>query len=78
MISVKELVELSKEVSQGDPIDWADLAVDEEQAYTLVAMSVLESLQYMPSEVLLATVTKLTVENMVLNLKLIKVVTSKP
>ena len=64
------LVELAKECEVGDPFDWADVAIDEEEAYRLMAMNVLE--MNMDKEVMLATITKLCVENMVLNVRLMQ------
>lgn len=69
---VEQLVELAQEVETNDPIDWGMLAIDERDAYRLIATSVLE--QFGPPQterewLLIATVTKLVVENFVLNLK---------
>ena len=68
------IAEYAQEVESGDPIDWGMLSMDEQAAYDLIASSMLE--HYMTIEeqdrplMLLATATKLVVENMVLNLKL--------
>ena len=70
-ITVDQLVELAMEVESEDPIDWGLLAINEEEAYRLIAMSILEH-KDIDQNVLLAIITKLTVENMVLNLKLLK------
>lgn len=74
--------ELAQEIEKTDFIDWGDLAVSEQQAYDLIASEVYE--QYKQTEnikgerlVLLATITKLTVENFVLNLKLLKIQNGK-
>jgi len=68
--NVELLVSLAKECEMGDPFDWADVAIDEDEAYRLMALHVLE----MPSDdlILAATITKLLVENMVLNMRLLK------
>jgi hypothetical protein len=76
MITVDTLVSLAKEVETEDPIDWGMLSIDEDNAYRLIATSVLEKFNE-PWNIdqqtgLLATVTKLIVENMVLNLKLLE------
>jgi len=75
MINVDTLVILAKEVESEDPIDWGMLNIDEESAYRLVAMGVLEKFpepwNIDQQTALLATVTKLIVENMTLNLKLL-------
>ena len=76
MITIDTLVTLAKEVENEDPIDWAMLAIDEDDAYRLIATSVLEKFNEPwnidQQTALLATVTKLIVENMVLNLRLLK------
>jgi hypothetical protein len=76
MITVNTLVVLAKEVESEDPIDWGMLSINEDDAYKLVATSVLEKFpepwNIDQQTALLATVTKLIVENMTLNLKLLK------
>lgn len=73
---VQQLVELAKEIESEDPIDWGMLSVNEHDAYGMIATSVLEN--YLKTDadsrdiMMLATVVKLTVENFVLNLKLLK------
>lgn len=63
------IVALAQEVEVTDPIDWGMLAIDEEEAYRMMAISILETF---PDEsiTIQAVLTKLTVENFVLNLKL--------
>jgi hypothetical protein len=72
---VEHIVELASEIESEDPIDWGMLAVDEEQAYRLIASGLVE--QYLPKyndpnfrDIMMATVVKLVVENFTLNLKL--------
>ncbi len=71
---IKHLVELAKEVEMGDPIDWGMLNISEDQAYALMANQVLELFRDTPNDqrltVALASLTKMLVENFVLNLKL--------
>lgn len=72
---VDYIIELAKEVESEDPIDWGLLSISEEQAYRLLAFSIVENFAdkyHDPhyTDVLLATVLKLVVENFVLNLKL--------
>lgn len=69
MGKIELLVQLAKEVESEDPIDWGLLNISEEDAYRLMAMNVLE----MTDDVLIlkATLTKLLVENMTLNIKLL-------
>lgn len=68
------IAEMAQEVESGDPIDWGMLAIDESTAYSMIATSMLEHYDSLDAEnrdlMLLATATKLVVENMVLNLKL--------
>jgi hypothetical protein len=75
-MDVKTLVALAKEVENEDPIDWGMLTIDEENAYELVATHVLEKFnepwQIDQLTALMATTTKLIVENMVLNIKLLQ------
>jgi hypothetical protein len=69
-----QLAELAMETELTDPIDWGMLAVDEKTAYKLIASSVLERFDSVSSDdkliIAQATITKLIVENFVLNLKL--------
>jgi|TARA_B110000259_G_scaffold178075_1_gene215948 hypothetical protein len=70
-ISVKQLATLAMESDSIDPIDWGELNINEEQAFLLMANHVLEIYQRTPEpEIMMATVTKLLVENFTLNLKL--------
>ena len=73
-ITASALVDLAMEAEMTDPIDWGMLSMEERQAYTLMATSVLEQIGDLPAEqqltVALATMTKLLVENFVLNVKL--------
>lgn len=72
MISVETLVMLAKESAGQDLIDWKELAIDKDAAYRLVALSVIEMQSQLDHEVVLATMTNLIVENMVLNIKLLR------
>lgn len=73
-LTIDQLADLAQEVEIGDPIDWGMLAVDENTAYRIMASSVLEQFLGLKEEermtVALGTITKLLVENFVLNLKL--------
>ena len=68
------LVDLAMECELEDPIDWGLLRITEEQAYQMMASQLLEQFDGVNKEdmlpVILATSTKLLVENFVLNLKL--------
>lgn len=75
MISLNELIQLTKEVDTEDPIDWEMLNIDENEAIRLIAMDVLEmfhewSLSDEKEIVMLVTITKLILENFCLNIKL--------
>ena len=75
-MNVETLVRLAKEVEIEDPIDWGMLNINEYDAYKLVASSILEQFNE-PWDInnqtaMLATITKLVVENFVLNLKLLE------
>jgi hypothetical protein len=70
MKEVDLLVELATQVEMEDPIDWGMLAIDEHDAYKLMATHVIE----MNNDDLTnrANIVKLLVENFVLNLKLME------
>ena len=70
---IDRIVELAQEVESEDPIDWGMLSIDEENAYKLIAMNVVNQFSkydISEREVMIATITKLVVENFTLNLKL--------
>lgn len=73
-ITTTMLVDLAMQAELSDPIDWAQLSMEERQAYTLMATSVIEQMNSLPDDqrvmVAMATMTKLLVENFVLNVKL--------
>lgn len=77
-IDPKVISELAREVEITDPIEWGNLAVSEEAAYNMMALSVMEMVQKMDRDsddektkiILMSSLTKLLVENFVLNLKL--------
>jgi len=68
------LVDLAMECELEDPIDWGLLAITEQQAYQMMASQLLEQFDNVSKDhlipVILATATKLLVENFVLNLRL--------
>ena len=72
----EQLIYLAKEVESTDPSDWGMLNISEDDTYQLLAGSVLEQYLLTDSDsrdiVMLSVVLKLTVENFVLNLKLIQ------
>jgi hypothetical protein len=72
--SIAQLAELAMESESADPIDWGMLQISERDAYIMMASNVLEQLESVPDNerpvVAMATITKLLVENFVLNLRL--------
>lgn len=81
-ITVKQLADLAMEVETGDPIDWGMLAIREEDAYWLMSSQMLEMFDNLDDNddkylTALAVATKLVVENMVLNNRLIEMVNNK-
>lgn len=78
MIDKDQILELVREIEIEDPIDWAMLSIDEENATDLLVSNIVEKYNTewieFPSEdqikILLASMAKLIVENFVLNVKL--------
>ena len=68
------LVDLAMDCEISDPIDWGMLHITEKQAYQMMASQILEQFSGVNKQdivtVILATTTKLLVENFVLNLQL--------
>jgi hypothetical protein len=66
------VADLAKVVDNEDPIDFAMLTIDDESVWHLMATNVVE--QYLPladnKVVIMATITKLVVENFILNMRL--------
>jgi hypothetical protein len=77
-VTVSDILDLVKDIDSEDPIDWGMLAVDENMATEMIATGLLEQYNTTwadmdPDErtvIMLATITKLVVENFTLNLKL--------
>ena len=70
----EQIIQLAKEVELTDMIDWEGLPLEKDRIYQLVGSQAYELYeQYTNSDdgeaILLATVTKLLVENFVLNLR---------
>lgn len=73
----EEIIELAQNVELGDSIDWNGLNIQREQVYQIIGSQVYEMYEEWADNddteaVLLATITKLVVENYVLNIKLEK------
>jgi len=69
------IVDMAREVEAEDPIDWGMLNVNEDEAYRLIALNVIEMFKDKYdrpgfNEIATSTIVKLVVENFVLNLKL--------
>jgi hypothetical protein len=75
-MTLEQLIEIAKEVEVADPFDWADVAIDEDEAYRLMAMNLIS--EDLTPEIMLATIVKLCVENLVLNLRLLQNETKVP
>lgn len=74
-MKLEELIELVKEVENQDSIDWGMLNIDENEAVKLIAMDVLDMFKGYETcsereSIMLVTITKLILENFVLQLKL--------
>lgn len=77
---IREIIELAREVEISDPIDWDTLKIQEEETYYLVTTSVIEQLGihkikdnlYIEADtnIMIASIVKLVVENFTLNLRL--------
>jgi hypothetical protein len=70
------LVDIAQDVEGQDAVDWGRLAMGKEEAYKMVGASILEMFDkpeytFDDKVVIMSTITKLTVENMLLNLKLL-------
>jgi hypothetical protein len=67
------VAELAQEVDKEDPIDFGMLQVDDESVWHIMAANVIDA--YLPQSdnklIIMAVITKLIVENFVLNAKLI-------
>jgi hypothetical protein len=75
-VDLELLVDIAQEVEGQDVIDWSKLSMDKDAAYKLVATSILEMFDkpeytFDDKVVIMSTITKLTVENMLLNIKLL-------
>jgi hypothetical protein len=71
-LTVDELMEVAFAVNQGDPIDWGVFRQGREESMKMIAASILE--QFDKEEftqedivIMLATITKLVTENMILH-----------
>jgi hypothetical protein len=75
-VNLDLLVDIAQEVEAEDAIDWGRLSVGKEEAFKMIGASILEMFDkpeytYEDKVILLSTITKLTVENMLLNIKVL-------
>lgn len=76
-ITLEDLTALAFSVEEGDPMDWSVFKEGKEQAMTMIATSILDQFdrdQFTEDDVLvmMATITKLLTENMILQAKLLR------
>jgi hypothetical protein len=76
-ISLEQLIDIAFAVEEGDPIDWNVFREGKEQTMRMIAASVLEQFDrdefsFQDRVVIMATITKLLVENMILHAQLMK------
>lgn len=76
-ISLEELVDVAFAHEEGDPFDWDVFTNGKEAAMKMIGASILEQFDKDVIEdadrlILLATITKLVTENMILHTKLMK------
>jgi hypothetical protein len=72
-VYIERIAKLAQEIETEDSIDWGMTQIKEEDAYKLIAMSVVNQFDKYTvdeREIMIATITKLVVENFVLNVKL--------
>jgi len=75
-INLDDLVDIAFAVEEGDPIDWGKLRQGKEQAMRMIAASIIEQFDrevYTDDDrmIVLATITKLVTENMILHSKIL-------
>jgi hypothetical protein len=75
-INLDDLVDIAFAVEEGDPIDWGKFRQGREQAMKMIAASIIEQFdreEYTDDDrmIILATITKLVTENMILHTKLL-------
>lgn len=75
-ITLEELCDIAFSVEEGDPFDWGVFVNGKEEAMKMIATSILEQFDKdivtdADRLILLATITKLVTENMILHTKLL-------
>jgi hypothetical protein len=76
-ITLEQLCDIAFAVEQGDPIDWGTFKQGQEQTMRMIATSILDQFDKevvtdADRLILLATITKLVTENMILHAKLLQ------
>ena len=76
-ITLDELVDIAFAHEEGDPVDWGIFSKGQEQTMRMIGTSILEqfdkeTITDADRLILLATITKLVTENMILHTKLMK------
>lgn len=76
-ITLEQLIDIAAAVEEGDPIDWGKLEKGQQETFKLIGTSVLEMFDkevYTDADrlMVMATITKLIVENMTLHLKVME------
>jgi len=79
-ITLEQLIDIAFAVEEGDPFDWAAFKQGKQQAMSMIASSILEQFDkdIITDDdrlIMLATITKLVTENMILNTQLMNVST---
>jgi hypothetical protein len=75
-ITLDELIDIAFAVEEGDPFDWGSFKQGKEQSMKMIGASILEQFDKdivtdADRLVMLATITKLVTENMILHSKLL-------
>lgn len=72
--TIHQIAALAKEAEMIETVDWSQLDIEEDEAYLMMASNVVEQLESVPEEqtgiVSMSTMTKMLVENFILNIKL--------
>jgi len=74
-ITLEQLIEIAFAVEEGDPFDWGAFKQGKTEAMTMIATSILDQFDKEDMTdgdrlILLATITKLVTENMILHTKI--------
>jgi hypothetical protein len=75
-ITLEQLIDIAFAVEEGDPFDWGTFRQGKEEAMKMIGTSILDMFdkdEYTVDDklIMLATITKLTTENMILHTKIL-------